>query len=222
MTDATSAFDRQADSYDAARRRLIPCYERFYASATAALALAGRLERVLDLGAGTGLMAAHVRGAYPGAELVLSDGAAAMLEQARELLGEQRTSYVQADLAEPLPPGPWDAIVSALAIHHLDDDGKRDLFERIREQLRAGGVFVNAEQVRGASALFDTFNANWHETQARAAGADEAEWAGALERMAHDRCASVEAQLSWLRLAGFADVDCVFKQHRFAVFVAKN
>jgi tRNA (cmo5U34)-methyltransferase len=222
MADAISAFDQHADSYNAARRRLIPCYERFYASATAALALAGRVERVLDLGAGTGLMAANVRAAYPDAELVLSDGAGAMLEQARELLGEQRTSYVQADLTEPLPPGPWDAIVSALAIHHVDDDGKRRLFARIREQLRNGGVFVNAEQVAGASALFDAFNASCHETDARAAGADDAEWAGAFARMAHDRCASVEAQLSWLRLAGFVDVDCIFKEHRFAVLVAKS
>jgi tRNA (cmo5U34)-methyltransferase len=222
MADAITAFDEQAEGYNAARRRLIPCYERFYASATEAVALAGRVERVLDLGAGTGLLSADLRAAYPDAELVLTDGAPAMLEQARELLGERRTSYLRADLGGQLPRGPWDVIVSALAIHHLDDDGKRDLFERIREQLRAGGVFVNAEQVASASPEFEAVNASWHETRARAAGSDDAEWAGALARMAHDRCASVEQQLSWLRVAGFADADCVFKEHRFAVLVAKS
>jgi cyclopropane fatty-acyl-phospholipid synthase-like methyltransferase len=43
----------------------------------------------------------------------------------------------------------FDAIVSALAIHHLEDAEKRSLFARIHERLRPGGVFVNAEQVVG-------------------------------------------------------------------------
>ena len=58
-------------------------------------------------------------------------------------LGEDAT-YVTGDLASPLPAGPWDAIVSALAIHHLEDDGNRDLFARAHDALGDGGVFVNA------------------------------------------------------------------------------
>lgn len=54
------------------------------------------------------------------------------------------------DLADPLPtPRPWDAIVSALAIHHLDDAAKRELFARVHAALAPGGMFVNAEQVAG-------------------------------------------------------------------------
>jgi hypothetical protein len=34
-------------------------------------------------------------------------------------------------------------------------------------------------------------------------------------------CASVEAQLAWLRDAGFADADCLFQDHRFAVLVGR-
>jgi tRNA (cmo5U34)-methyltransferase len=222
MTDATAVFNEHADRYNAARRRLIPPYDRFYGTAIEAVGLAGKVERVLDLGAGTGLLSSQLRVAWPGAELVLTDGAEAMLEQARELLGEQRTSYVRADLADELPAGPWDAIVSALAIHHLDDDGKQRLFTRAHEQLRPGGVFVNAEQIAGTTPFFDALNARWHEQQARAAGSDDAEWAGAVERMAHDDCSTVDAQLSWLRQAGFADADCLFKDHRFAVIVGRR
>jgi tRNA (cmo5U34)-methyltransferase len=40
--------------------------------------------------------------------------------------------------------------------------------------------------------------------------------------MAHDRCASVERHLEWLREAGFPDADCLFKDHRFAVIVARR
>jgi tRNA (cmo5U34)-methyltransferase len=222
MTDAPAVFNEHAAHYNAARRRLIPPYERFYGTAIEAVGLAGQVQRVLDLGAGTGLLSSHLRVAYPDAELVLTDGAEAMLEQARELLGERRTRYLVADLEDGLPAGPWDAIVSALAIHHLDDDAKRLLFTRARDQLRPEGVFVNAEQIAGATAFFDAYNARWHEQQALAAGSDDAEWAGAVERMAQDNCSSVEAQLEWLRDAGFAAADCLFKDHRFAVIVARR
>jgi tRNA (cmo5U34)-methyltransferase len=143
-----------------------------------------------------------------------------MLDRARAVLGEDRTTYLVADLADPLPAGPWDAVVSALAIHHLEDAGKRDLVARVHAALRPGGVFVNAEQVLGPTPRLDALYMEWHEARARAAGSDDAEWASAVERMRHDRSATVEDQLTWLRDAGFAAVDCVFKDHRFAVIVA--
>jgi tRNA (cmo5U34)-methyltransferase len=215
-------FDTQASGYDAARRRLIPPFDLFYGTAVDAVALAGRPpRRILDLGAGTGLLAGRVAAAYPDAELTLHDGAPAMLATAEAALGD-RASYVTGDLAGPLPAGPWDAVVSALAIHHLDDPGKRDLFERVHDELAPGGVFVNAEQVAGPSAFFDELYARWHERRARAAGSDDGEWAGAEERMSFDRCSSVEHQLGGLRAAGFADADCLFKDHRFAVLVARR
>lgn len=223
MTDsAARTFSAHAAGYDAVRRRLVPPFDAFYATAVAALELAGEpLTRVLDLGAGTGLLAAQVLAARPSADVVLLDGAPAMLDRAREALGD-RAGYVAADLAEPLPAGPWDAVVSALAIHHLDDAGKAALFGRVRAALREGGIFVNAEQVAGPTPWLDRVYRDRHEAAARTLGATDAEWAGALERMAHDRCASVEWHLEALREAGFADADCLFKDHRFAVIVARR
>ena len=46
------------------------------------------------------------------------------------------------------------------------------------------------------------------------------ERADAEELMRHDRCATLEDQLRWLRDAGFEDVDCLFKMRRFAVIAA--
>jgi tRNA (cmo5U34)-methyltransferase len=221
MTNATDVFNSHAAAYNGPRRRLIPPFDAFYGAAVDAVGITGREpERILDLGAGTGMLSAFLRTAYPRAHLTLLDSAAQMLTEARRALGEDDVTYVEADLADPLPRGSFDAVVSALAIHHLDDAGKRDLFRRVHAALVPGGVFVNAEQVAGPGPVFDELYARWHEDRARAAGSDGAEWAGALERMRYDRCATVESQLQWLRQAGFAAADCLLKDHRFAVMVA--
>ncbi len=220
---ASTVFDAEAERYDESRRRLIPPFDSLYASAVEAVSLAGREpERILDLGAGTGLLSSLLRAAFPTACLTLLDGAPAMLEQARARLGEQNTEYLVGDLRDPLPADRWDAIVSALAIHHLEDGAKRRLFESVFSALTTGGVFVNAEQVSGPTPMLTKAYALWHESSARSAGSDDAEWTGAVERMRYDHCASVESQLAWLRDAGFTDVDCLFKDYRFAVLFARR
>ena len=215
---AAAAFSAHAGQYTALRRRLVPCYEEFYGAAVDVLSLSARPpQRVLDLGAGTGLLSEAIVTAFPSVSIELLDGSAPMLDQARARLGDAVTAVHVADLADPLPDGRFDAIVSALAIHHLPDADKRRLFARARESLIAGGVFVNAEQVAGPTdALTGVYGSTW-ERDCRTLGATDAELDGARERMRHDRCADVESQLRWLREAGFTVADCIYKSWRFAV-----
>ncbi len=52
-----------------------------------------------------------------------------------------------ADLLDPLPEGPFDLVVSALAIHHLDGPGKAELFRRVAAVVAPGGRFVLGDVV---------------------------------------------------------------------------
>jgi tRNA (cmo5U34)-methyltransferase len=219
--DSISVFDAHAAAYDDLRRRLVPCFDAFYGAAVALVADTAPAD-ILDLGAGTGLLSALLADACPEARLHLLDGSAPMLEQARARLGERPVAMHLADLADPLPDGPYDAIVSALAIHHLPDPVKRTLTHRAFAALRPGGIFVNAEQVAGPTPALDARYCAAHEAAARALGASDEEWAGAEHRMAHDRCTPVEDQLAWLREAGFTDVDCPMRDGRFAVLTGRR
>lgn len=218
--DAQAWFDRWVDTYDADRRVLIPCFDAFYGTAAEAAALdrTGPV-RILDLGAGTGLLASVLAGALPDAELVLLDEAPAMLDRATERLAPlgDRVSTVVADLRDPLPDGPFDVVASALAIHHLDDAGKADLYARAADVLSPGGVLINAEQVAGPTPQLDAqFKARWRE-HCRALGATDETLAAADARMAIDIPASVPDQLAMLDAAGLVDVGCLFQSWRFAV-----
>jgi tRNA (cmo5U34)-methyltransferase len=120
----------------------VPAYDEL--QARIAGALAGRtIEIVLDLGAGTGETTRRVREVQPEARIVAVDESETML--ARIVLPDVEARVQR--LQEPLPPGPFDAVVSALAVHHLDAGEKRALFARIRDVLHAGGRFVLGDVV---------------------------------------------------------------------------
>ena len=102
---SSEAFSAYAAEYTAQRRRLIPVYDEFYGAVVDALRWAGDggIRRVLDLGAGTGLLSAEVAAAFPGVSIDLLDGSEAMLAEARERLGAAVGGVHVRDMADALP-----------------------------------------------------------------------------------------------------------------------
>lgn len=218
-------FNRDASGYDALRRGLIPCFDTFYGTALDLIddwRDAAKL-RVLDLGAGTGLFTAMLLARHPDAQIHLVDASEKMLEQARQRFdGNPAITYAVADMSDTELGGPWDLIISALAIHHLEDAAKKHLFGEIRSALSEGGLFVNAEQVLGHDCEVEARYARIWLQQVKRLGVPEEEITKALERMSHDRCSPIENQLQWMHDTGFSEVDCSFKAWRFAVLSGRR
>jgi tRNA (cmo5U34)-methyltransferase len=211
-----SVFDATAATYDRDRMKLIPGHQAFYAAALELIPADAK--RIVDLGAGSGLFSAMLKAAFPNAELYLIDFSKPMLELARKRLGESsQIHYVLADYTTAALPESCDAIVSALSIHHLDDEVKESILPNILRSLKAGGLFINADHIAGPTAtLEEQYQQKWLE-DIRRGGASEQQIADSLFRQQEDRRTPVESQLSWLRAAGFADVDCWYKASSFAV-----
>jgi tRNA (cmo5U34)-methyltransferase len=121
----------------------VPAYERLQQAV--ADATTGTASRVLDLGTGTGVTALRVLARHPGAELTGIDESAGMLDHARRAL--PAADLRVARLEDPLPAGPFDLIVSALAVHHLNGGGKAELFRRAALILIPGGRVIIGDVV---------------------------------------------------------------------------
>jgi tRNA (cmo5U34)-methyltransferase len=137
-------FHFHPDSYLELVRSEVPGYDRLQdAVAQATTGLHPR--SILDLGAGTGVTSQRILAVHPRARLVAIDESDDMLEHARQAIpgGEFRI----ARLEDPLPSGPFDLVVSALAVHHLDGAGKADLFRRVAAVLGPGGRIVVGDVV---------------------------------------------------------------------------
>lgn len=170
--------------------------------------LPGSVGRVLDLGTGDGRLLAAVRAARPGAEAVGVDFSPLMLARARErFAGAERVELIEHDLGQPLPDlGRFDAVVSSFVIHHFEDERKRALYREAFGLLRPAGVFANFEHV--ASPTERLHRAFFEAIDEPLENEDPS-----------DRTVAVEAQLGWLREAGFDDVDCYWKWREMALLV---
>jgi tRNA (cmo5U34)-methyltransferase len=170
-------------------------------------ALPERVEQFLDLGTGDGRLISLVRGRHPGAAAVGIDSSGPMLARAAKRFDrDPRVELREQDLGIPLTErGPVDTVVSGLAIHHLEDVRKRDLFAEINSLLAPGGVFANLDLVAAASPRL-------HERFRQEIGRQEDD--------PTDRLADLSKQMEWLRDAGFAEVDCHFKWLELALVVA--
>ena len=209
-----------AADYDLSRRRLIPCYDLFYGTAAelASRTIKEAKPSVLDLGAGTGLLSEYILKKFTASRLALLDESAEMLAKAQIRLAKYSPTILVQSMTDPLPFDRFHAIISSLAIHHLDDRDKRNLFQRIFESLEPGGVFINCEQILGATEWQQTLFEETHLDGTRALGSSEEEIHAAVKRMSHDKCTTLQNQVFWLREIGFEHADSYFQSFRFAVY----
>jgi SAM-dependent methyltransferase len=170
--------------------------------------------RVLDLGSGDGRLLATVLEAHPSAVGVALDGSPTMVAAARSRFSAAKSfvEVIEHNLDRPLPAdrlGRFDAVISAFAIHHCPDERKRALYAEVAAIVEPGGWFCNLEHVASPTpavhqAFFDAIGVRVDDEDPS------------------NKLAAVGAQLEWLRLVGFNDVDCYWKWRELALLAGRR
>ena len=190
--------------------------------------------RVIDLCCGEGLLGEAILAAQPEAAVLGLDGSPTMREASERRLARFADRYATApcDLhALELPPGaPLRAVVSSLALHHVDHEAKPALYRRLHQALAPGGALLIADLVRPAGAAAWEHAAEAWDAAVRAADAAEGAGGTAWSRFqddrwnwfrfpdAFDKPATLAQELGWLAAAGFTGVDAFWLDCGHAVY----
>jgi tRNA (cmo5U34)-methyltransferase len=190
----------------------------------------------VDLACGDGALSKAILQRFPQAQMTLLDGSETMLSRAAENLADfaYQIDLRQFDLSETAwleeLPRRHRCIVSSLAIHHLDDDGKRALYARLFEHLSPGGALLIIDLVHPLNARVENAWANEWDADVRSQSLALTGSLQAFEKFQdgwnHYRTPDFEFgkpsrlrdQLAWLDDAGFVEVDCYWLRAGHAIY----
>lgn len=211
--------------------------EQFELLATLVPGHAGEPFEIVEVGCGGGELAEHLLEQFTQARYLGLDGSDTMLRTAQSRLSrfgdrvrlapfrlEAERTWLQA-ITQPVR-----CFVSSLVVHHLSDDRKQALYQRLHDALEPGGALLLIDVVlprspRAVRALAQ----NWDslvrkQSQALTGSLDsyhqfrEGEWNCYSHPDPMDLPAPLFAQLKWLEQAGFRDVDCFWQRAGHALF----
>jgi tRNA (cmo5U34)-methyltransferase len=169
-------------------------------------------------------MSYYILKIFPHAKVTLIDLSAEMLLQAENRLTNYsgRIEIIKGNYVNYSYGKKYDVIISALSIHHIDDDEKRSLFDKIYQSLKPDGQFINADQVLGNNEQIEkAYRVNWLQ-EVNKRGVSEEELERALTRMKEDKMSTLDSQLEWLKDSGFRNINCWFKDYSFVVYAGEK
>lgn len=225
-------FANTAD-FDTSIRQMMPRYDEMLT--VISRSLPSTSQRILELGCGTGELSLKILNRYPDAQVIALDYSPRMLQFAQGKITasgyQQRWTGIEADFGnwannpEALDIGTeFDACVSSLAIHHLKDEMKLKLFQRIRESLSQSGCFWNADPILPESpALAEVYKATREEWVAQQGTTlteirSKVGVTTAYGYSNQDQLATLDAHLQMLSKAGFETVAVLWKYYGLSVF----
>ena len=194
---------------------------------------------IYELACGEGLLADALLERFPSVTVHGLDGSSLMLQRAQARLLRFGERFVPMPFR--LEADEWrrptlslGAVVSSLAIHHLDGPGKQALFRDVFRMLAPDGVLVIADLVEPARAEGNAVAAEgWDEAvRARALHLDGS--LAAFERFQQlgwnlyrhpdpmDQPSRLFDQLRWMEAAGFRDVDVHWMKAGHAIWSGRK
>ena len=223
---ASAYFGSMVAEYDSLIRRAVPRYDEMIDRLIDYLPDA---TRIVELGCGTGNLSLQLTKRFPTASFTFVDASPEMLAVTRDRIAvprgdvAERSAFIEARFEElDLPADSFDLVVSSISLHHVDD--KLPVYRNVFRILRGGGTFRFSDQLRGNTEANHEKNwTRWLEFCREPGHCSEEEVQSLLDHAeAHDHYTPLVQHFEMLRAAGFASLDCVWRNWIWGIVTAEK
>lgn len=149
--EMASFFDTRAEGYeDHMRESFEGTLEAFYERVALPISETTEPVRILDMGCGTGLELEYIFNKAPNALITGIDMSAQMLEllQQKYAVYAAQLRLVQGSYVDiPFQENHYDYAVSVMTMHHLLEEAKLELYQKIWATLKDGGIYIEGDYV---------------------------------------------------------------------------
>lgn len=193
--------------------------------------------RILDLGCGSGDVAAEIIRIRPDTLIYMVDFSDGMIQLVRDRFQNNRNiEIITHDLNKGIPNSlfskKFDAVTSCFALHHIEYENRTELYTQIRQVLSDDGLFINGDIFIGESPSISEWELNnlitWIVDQAKNKLGIDRTFEQVKQRHLElaekqgDKPGTLRDMQEGLRQAGFQYVDCVWMENRHAIVTGSN
>ena len=214
LDTVTNFYNDLSSEYTALIAKCVPKYDEMLFNLFCYLPADFKPKRVLDLGCGTGNLTALIAANFPEAEIYALDISPDILKQCQKRFSNKTNIfYIEQSFEElSFEDNYFDLIVSSIAIHHVNDNAKMNLYKKVNEILKPGGIFEFADQTYGATEeIYQTHLNRWKKA-AFELGSTQENWEMWMEHQKqHDFHSPVLWHIQQLEKYDFVNVDVLWK-----------
>lgn len=142
-------FNEKIDSYDEEHSTFMKTKK------TLADSLDKGTNKILDLGAGTGLELIHLFKLFPDAKVTVIDITENMLLELKKRNFIDNVTTICGDFFEVEFEKDYDAVISTSALHHFKQEEKLKLYQKMFECLKENGQFINCDKIAETQEIQD-------------------------------------------------------------------
>ncbi len=224
MEDRRKVFDNWAETYETSIYDEVPYYDEMLQAIVRRIPTDLR-GGVLDLGCGTGNLTMLVARRLPEVDILAVDYSSEMLRRLQAKFDQfpRQPQIVESSIETlDLKYESLSGVVSNLVLHHLELEGKFEMFQKVYDWLMHGGFFYIGDYVAAPTPELQKLALIETRLSKPGASLDRLEEYGrfADEEMADemDKPSTVVEQLSMLQEIGFLNLDLVWKRGAYAVW----